>query len=241
MNEEDVEFDRARQKSQGRFRSAFEAIFEKYGKLDEEDDIIDLLTEQVVVDNGRIRAASVIELGDLLHYPGSPTKSKSLRSRKHRFQSTGARGYGYTRSSGSLSPELLSAQDLLRQQLDSNYDSADDRDSDSESESSELDLNFAPYARMLNQRQRGMQQRPDNMYTGSEDESSALNYESSDSVGTDHESPIDVYFTSSIEQYLEKLRHQLLAPAPASLPTDVEMGEYSDGSLGDSEADNSSQ
>ncbi|KAJ1830567.1 hypothetical protein LPJ73_008251, partial [Coemansia sp. RSA 2703] len=171
MNEEDAEFDRARQKSQGRFRSAFEAIFEKYGKLDEEDDIIDLLTEQIVVDNGRIRAASVIELGDLLHYPGSPTKSKSDRSRKRRLLSKETRGYGYARSSGSLSPELMSIEDIMRQQLEKKDDSADERDSDSGTGSSELDLNFAPYTQLLNQRRRGVPQLSGDKYIGSEDES----------------------------------------------------------------------
>ncbi|KAJ2860160.1 hypothetical protein FB639_005668, partial [Coemansia asiatica] len=118
MNEADEEFDRARQKSQGRFRSAFEAIFEKYGKLDDKDDIIDLVTGEIIVDNGRMRKAPVIELGDLLHYPDSPSDSLRARSRKRkrRFRSPEFTGRG-AGSSGSLSPELISYEEQLKQAL----------------------------------------------------------------------------------------------------------------------------
>ncbi|KAJ2817936.1 hypothetical protein IWW50_005994, partial [Coemansia erecta] len=68
MSELDQELELAREQSQNRFRSAFEAIFAKYGYIDEQDDIIDLETGQLIVDNGRMRNAQPIALGDLTHH-----------------------------------------------------------------------------------------------------------------------------------------------------------------------------
>ncbi|KAJ1832704.1 hypothetical protein LPJ63_003322 [Coemansia sp. RSA 2711] len=67
MSDLDDELDRAREQSQVRFRSAFESIFAKYGHIDEDDDIIDLETGELLVDNGRMRNTKPIALGDL-HY-----------------------------------------------------------------------------------------------------------------------------------------------------------------------------
>ncbi|KAJ2006573.1 hypothetical protein GGI04_001470 [Coemansia thaxteri] len=141
----DREFDRARLKSQGRFRSAFEAIFDKYGHIDEDDDIVDLLTGQLIVDNGRIRASAVIELGDLSRY------NDTNRTTPSRSVSPDLGQWIHPRPA-SLSPELFGQQ---------------------------LPLSSIPPPPAL-----------------SDDDDDA-------------HSSIDLYFTSSIEHYLDKLRHQL--------------------------------
>ncbi|KAJ2156329.1 hypothetical protein GGH15_005580, partial [Coemansia sp. RSA 562] len=84
MSALDDELDRAREKSQVRFRSAFEAIFTKYGQIDEDDDIIDLRTCELIVDNGRMRNAKPVELGDLtrpVDAPSSPRPSTMYKRR----------------------------------------------------------------------------------------------------------------------------------------------------------------
>ncbi|KAI8320467.1 hypothetical protein GQ54DRAFT_212955 [Martensiomyces pterosporus] len=185
MTDQDEEFAQARQKSQGRFRSAFEAIFEKYSRVDEDDDVVDLLTGKIVVDNGRIRNAEVIELGDLLRYSDSADPSSHKSKRRHDI--------GGSRE-GTTSPELLTNEDLLRMQK--------------RSDSTEpLDLDFAPWRHSHEQIQ-SKRKTPGRDSDGI----SALNYDSSDSLGTDQDTSIDMYFASTIEQYMEKLRNGIPAP-----------------------------
>ncbi|KAJ2595586.1 hypothetical protein GGF39_003770 [Coemansia sp. RSA 1721] len=237
MNEADEEFDRARQKSQGRFRSAFEAIFEKYGKLDDKDDIIDLVTGEIIVDNGRMRDASVIELGDLLHYPDSPSASFRARGRKRRHHSPDSPRRAARRNSPS--PELMSYEEQLRQALarqeadrvadikpsnigtDPAQDLSDTEDSDVES----MDLDFASYSSILSRQHigvnNGVRKRANRRRDSLDSNNLGYSYESSDSVGTEQETSIDTYFTSSIEHYLEKLRHQLAAQ-PAEYAEEIQ-------------------
>ncbi|KAJ2499701.1 hypothetical protein GGH96_003288 [Coemansia sp. RSA 1972] len=176
MSDLDDELDRAREKSQVRFRSAFEAIFTKYGQIDEEDDIIDLSTGQLIVDNGRMRNAEPIELGDLtrpLDAMSSPRPNK-----RHKRQ------WSY-----SMSPELGSAYPLHNEFVDSN-------------ESDYFDAEFGT------DRMHSLQWDRDSM-----NRAESVGYESSDSVDTG-DLPLDAYFTTSIEHYLDRLRQQLAAPDP---------------------------
>ncbi|KAJ1799252.1 hypothetical protein LPJ75_006694, partial [Coemansia sp. RSA 2598] len=204
-----------------------------------------------------MREASVIELGDLLHYPDSPSGSFRSRSRKrkHRYQSP--EFTGRVAGNGSLSPELMSYEEQLKQALskqaakqaaadakplgaetDTIQDLSDSDDSDAES----LGLDFAPYSSLLSNGQiaaKGSMRRRANRRRGSSESNDlGYSYESSDSVGTEQETPIDTYFTSSIEQYLEKLRHQLAAPPTEhahDIVDDADRQEMGDGSEDESE------
>ncbi|KAJ2159786.1 hypothetical protein GGF46_002783 [Coemansia sp. RSA 552] len=167
MSEADEELDRAREQSQGRFRSAFEAIFAKYGHIDEDDDIIDLGTGRLVVDNGRMRNAGVIELGDLLHN---------------------------SKPSSSMSPELGTAARLAGEKRNTGGSSDSESGSDYESFETDTVLHTLSHTRRR--------------------QSSSFEYDSSDSLGSGPETPLDAHFTSSIELYLERLRRQLSGPPP---------------------------
>ncbi|KAJ2795977.1 hypothetical protein H4R21_004898, partial [Coemansia helicoidea] len=124
MGSVDDEFKRAQLENQGRVRSAFEAIFAKYGAIDEDDDIIDLRTGQLIVDNGRMRSLGVIELGDLLQSPGAPGSPGRRRARRQPRH-----GADYA---SSLSPELLpsdwQAQRKRRRNPPPDYDSSGSAD-----------------------------------------------------------------------------------------------------------------
>ncbi|KAJ2728228.1 hypothetical protein IW152_006031, partial [Coemansia sp. BCRC 34962] len=187
MNEADIEFDQARRKSQGRFRSAFEAIFEKYGHIDEDDDIIDLRSGRLIVDNGRLRAAGVIELGDLLRHSGSQSPELGARMEQ------GER---------SVSPELLTNADLSTHRSPIMFKRLRTESSESES----LDLEFDTPDTTRSREHRPGQRTAHRRY-GSKHNSAG--YESEDSLATDLDTPIDVYFSSSVEQYLDRLRQQI--------------------------------
>ncbi|KAJ2617098.1 hypothetical protein EV177_000747 [Coemansia sp. RSA 1804] len=214
MNEADEEFDRARQKSQGRFRSAFEAIFEKYGQIDEDDDIINLETGDFIVDNGRVRNSRVIELGDLLRYSDQP--SSPLLD-----------GSSYPPSS----PELLSNNQIERKKEQSarngNHSDQDEKEvlQSSGEESGSIDLDFASYINKYSTSSghasgAGPLWKRRRKTESDEDEEESVDYDSSDSLAADQEAtPIEMYFTNSIEQYLEKLRQQMSAPRPMRLHT----------------------
>ncbi|KAJ1889783.1 hypothetical protein LPJ66_007846, partial [Kickxella alabastrina] len=239
MADADEEFDRARRKSQGRFRSAFEAIFEKYGKIDDDDDIIDLRTEKIVVDNGRIRGLAVITLGSLLKYPDSPTAPLAA-SRKRRYASPELGEY--SASGGSLLPELVTNADIMRHNQSSSpgippdaYESTRVHSVFGRSGSGSLDLDFAPYASAPRGVRHGSQENSPRQHNRTssrdEDKGPALNYDSSESLATDQETPIDSYFTNSIEHYLDKLRQQLSAPiAVTSEGAEEHEESHSDGS-----------
>ncbi|KAJ2660535.1 hypothetical protein IWW48_002872 [Coemansia sp. RSA 1200] len=209
MNEADEEFDRARQKSQGRFRSAFEAIFEKYGQIDEDDDIINLETGDFIVDNGRVRNSRVIELGDLLRYSDQP--SSPLLD-----------GSSYPPSS----PELLSNNQIERKKEQSarngNHSDQDIKEvsQTSDEESGSIDLDFASYINKYSTSSghasgAGPLWKRRRKTESDEEEEESIDYDSSDSLAADQEAtPIEMYFTNSIEQYLEKLRQQMSAPQP---------------------------
>ncbi|KAJ1736132.1 hypothetical protein LPJ61_000182 [Coemansia biformis] len=190
MDDVDAEFDRARQQSQNRVRSAFEAIFQKYGDIDEDDDIIDLQTGRLLVDNGRMRSLGVIHLGDLLRKSessGSPSKRRGHRQPLSPIRDA------VTERDGTLSPELLSNDQL--QQI------------------GHLGRHGGVYrgGAVVHGRPRGLPRA-----TSSDSDSQPLDYDSSDSVGTGEGGPLDAYFTTSIEQYLEKLRQQLAGPVAGS-------------------------
>ncbi|KAJ2793913.1 hypothetical protein H4S07_006908, partial [Coemansia furcata] len=202
MNEADIEFDRARRKSQGRFRSAFESIFEKYGHIDEDDDIIDLRSGRLIVDNGRLRAAGVIELGDLLRHTGS---SSPLARVDNRYSTSPELGVQIGQDGRSVSPELIADVNLSTHRDPSLLKRYRTKSSDSDS----LDLGFGTYDDIRSHEQRAKQRVVRRRH---DSERSAVGYESSDSLATDLDTPIDVYFTSSIEQYLDKLRQQIAAP-----------------------------
>ncbi|KAJ2818856.1 hypothetical protein GGI24_004969, partial [Coemansia furcata] len=202
MNEADIEFDRARRKSQGRFRSAFESIFEKYGHIDEDDDIIDLRSGRLIVDNGRLRAAGVIELGDLLRHTGS---SSPLARVDNRYSTSPELGVHIGQDGRSVSPELIADVNLSTHRDPSLLKRYRTKSSDSDS----LDLGFGTYDDIRSHEQRAKQRVVRRRH---DSERSAVGYESSDSLATDLDTPIDVYFTSSIEQYLDKLRQQIAAP-----------------------------
>ncbi|KAJ2617162.1 hypothetical protein EV177_000694 [Coemansia sp. RSA 1804] len=212
MNEADEEFDRARQKSQGRFRSAFEAIFEKYGQIDEDDDIINLETGDFIVDNGRVRNSRVIELGDLLRYSDQP--SSPLLD-----------GSSYPPSS----PELLSNNQIERKKEQSahngNRSDQDEKEEllsqSSDEESGSIDLDFASYINKYSTSSGHasgagpLWKRRQKTESDEDEEEESIDYDSSDSLAADQEAtPIEMYFTNSIEQYLEKLRQQMSAPRP---------------------------
>ncbi|KAJ2427447.1 hypothetical protein GGF41_001686 [Coemansia sp. RSA 2531] len=227
MNEADIEFDRARRKSQGRFRSAFEAIFEKYGHIDENDDIVDLRSGRLIVDNGRLRAAGVIELGDLLRHSGS---SPPLAHIDERYSISPELGMQTGEDERAVSPELLSNTDISTHRSSGLLKRLRSEASDSDS----LDLEFdAPDATRSRQR-RSRQRRVVNRRYG--EENGAVGYESSDSLATDLDTPIDVYFTSSVEQYLDKLRQQVATPKVLGTlesglrKSDIEDDIYSGGS-----------
>ncbi|KAJ2055407.1 hypothetical protein GGI17_006658, partial [Coemansia sp. S146] len=203
MNEADIEFDRARRKSQGRFRSAFEAIFEKYGHIDEDDDIVDLRSGRLIVDNGRLRAAGVIELGDLLRHSGS---SPPLAHIDERYSISPELGMHIGEDERAVSPELLSNIDLSTHRSSGLLKRLRTEASDSDS----LDLEFSTHDAIHSHEQRPRQRRV--MHRPYGGEGSAVGYESSDSLATDLDTPIDVYFTSSVEQYLDKLRQQVATP-----------------------------
>ncbi|KAJ2740513.1 hypothetical protein GGI20_005765, partial [Coemansia sp. BCRC 34301] len=192
MNEADKEFDRARRKSQGRFRSAFEAIFEKYGHIDEEDDIVDLRSGKLIVDNGRLRAASVIEMGDLLRYSGSTSPLVHI---DRPYSASPELGVYDGQSDRPISPELLMASSLTTSGVLNLLKRYRDDVSDSDS----LDLEFSSSAGdYVRGRERGSKQRAVRRSHGG-GEGGVLGYESSDSLATDLETPIDAYFTSSVE------------------------------------------
>ncbi|KAJ2660672.1 hypothetical protein IW148_003688 [Coemansia sp. RSA 1199] len=183
MSDLDDELDRAREKSQVRFRSAFEAIFKKYGQIDEEDDIIDLSTGQLLVDNGRMRNAKLVELGDLTR--PSDALSSPRANKRHKGQ-------------WSLSPELGSKYPLHNGDTD-NGEFVDSNESDY----FDAEFGMMDYGH-------GVQWDRDSM-----NRAESVGYESSDSVDTG-ELPLDAYFTTSIEHYLDRLRQQLAAPDPDS-------------------------
>ncbi|KAJ2840982.1 hypothetical protein J3B02_006110, partial [Coemansia erecta] len=91
-------------------------------------------------------------------------------------------------------------------------DFSDTDGSDAES----LNLDFAPYSSLFSREhiatKDSIRKRANRRRDSLESNDRSYSYESSDSVGTEQETSIDTYFTSSIEQYLEKLRHQLAAP-----------------------------
>ncbi|KAJ2272555.1 hypothetical protein EV176_003622 [Coemansia sp. RSA 451] len=178
MSALDDELDRAREKSQVRFRSAFEAIFTKYGQIDEDDDIIDLRTCELIVDNGRMRNAKPVELGDLTRPVDAPSSPRPSTM--------------YKRRSRSMSPELGST--YPQSGLDSN-------DSDF------FDKEFGVSGERSIRWDRDREGRGE------------VEYESSDSVDTGV--PLDAYFTTSIEHYLDRLRQQLAAPDPESAMPDM--------------------
>ncbi|KAJ2568259.1 hypothetical protein IW140_003987 [Coemansia sp. RSA 1813] len=232
MNEADEEFDRARQKSQGRFRSAFQAIFKKYGQIDEEDDIIDLKTGEFIVDNGRVRNSRIIELGDLLRYSDQPSSpSLGNNGQSHRQASPESKGVYHLNHSQPSSPELFS-NEQLEQKRSSNrrdidvrhgsYRDAHDSEKDelsqvSDNDTGSIDLDFASYitkheSTAANFTSFGPLWKRRRKASSDEDEES-IDYDSSDSLAADQETTsIDMYFTNSIEHYLEKLRQQLSAP-----------------------------
>ncbi|KAJ1664596.1 hypothetical protein EV178_003924, partial [Coemansia sp. RSA 1646] len=226
------EFDRARQKSQGRFRSAFQAIFKKYGQIDEEDDIIDLKTGEFIVDNGRVRNSRIIELGDLLRYSDQPSSpSLGNNGQSHRQASPESKGVYHLNHSQPSSPELFS-NEQLEQKRSSNrrdidvrhgsYRDAHDSEKDelsqvSDNDTGSIDLDFASYitkheSTAANFTSFGPLWKRRRKASSDEDEES-IDYDSSDSLAADQETTsIDMYFTNSIEHYLEKLRQQLSAP-----------------------------
>ncbi|KAJ2689541.1 hypothetical protein H4R19_006491, partial [Coemansia spiralis] len=176
VDDVDAEFGRARQESQGRVRSAFEAIFAKYGAIDEDDDIIDLRTGQLIVDNGRMRNLGVIELGDLLYNSQAP----GLQGQQH----TGQQPRFSASRGGSLSPELLSNSQLQQAK-----------------------------------RRRG---------SAAGSDSPVADYDSSDSVDAGEGVSLDAYFTTSVEQYLGKLRQQITGSPPSPAREDSSGSDSSD-------------
>ncbi|KAJ1798833.1 hypothetical protein LPJ59_002245 [Coemansia sp. RSA 2399] len=231
MNEADEEFDRARQKSQGRFRSAFEAIFKKYGQIDEEDDIIDLETGDLIVDNGRMRNSRIIELGDLLRY-SDQSSSPSLDSvHNYKQVSPELEGMSPSKYSQPSSPELFSNERLAQRistggrDRDIRYGSYhrprgsahDDTSQASDNDSGSIDLDFASYMSKLDDTSAhdtsiGSLWKRRRKALRDEDEE-FVDYDSSDSLAADQETaPIDMYFTNSIEHYLDRLRQQLSTP-----------------------------
>ncbi|KAJ2078574.1 hypothetical protein H4R24_004378 [Coemansia sp. RSA 988] len=223
MSEVDKEFDRARERSQGRFRSAFEAIFAKYGHIDEEDDIIDLSTGKLIVDNGRMRNADVVELGDLLRYS---EKVSSPSGHAHIGTSPRSNYAAHAERDGSLSPELASNAQVARRIYthgtsgilvteadtmglgDGAYSSADSVSSDNE----HFDVDFISPKNRLQSSRLALRKR-ENVDSSAEDEGTPYDYDSSDSMDPGQDT-LDAYFTSSIEQYLDKLRQQLSGPPP---------------------------
>ncbi|KAI9474632.1 hypothetical protein LPJ55_004182 [Coemansia sp. RSA 990] len=207
MSELDDELDQARQQSQARFRDAFEAIFAKYGHIDDEDDIIDLETGKLIVDNGRIRNAEAISLGDLLYSPdhSSPTRQRK-RHRGMSFRNT-------MPNSGAMSssPELLSngqKQSLENNNAEHQHSSDYSDDSDS-NESDFIDMDFGSHSLKYAHRLQSS-----NVDTEDYDNGLSADYETSDSIDASLDSPLDAYFTSSVENYLERLRRQIRSPAP---------------------------
>ncbi|KAJ2850092.1 hypothetical protein IWW36_002146 [Coemansia brasiliensis] len=210
MSELDDELDRAREQSQARFRNAFEAIFAKYGHIDDEDDIIDLETGQLIVDNGRMRSAKAISLGDLLH---SSNYSSPKKQRK-RHRSLAFRSAMPDPGVMASSPELLTnsqIQSIGANNAEKQHNNGHSDYSDS-NESELLDMDFASYS--LKYAHRLQHSNTDNNAFDSEDYDNSLSadYESSDSIDVSLDSPLDAYFTSSIEHYLERLRQQLTNP-----------------------------
>ncbi|KAJ2800602.1 hypothetical protein H4R20_003999 [Coemansia guatemalensis] len=225
MSEVDEEFDRAREKSQGRFRSAFEAIFAKYGHIDEEDDIIDLSTGKLIVDNGRMRNADIVELGDLLRYS---ERSSSPLGHVHVGISPHSRYTAHSGRDGSLSPELVSNVQLTQRAYKHGASGTSVTDtvmtglgggahSSSHSASSDdepFDIDFISHTnRQRPSRLMLQKQKRENEASSAEDEDTPYDYDSSDSMDPGQDT-LDAYFTSSIEQYLDKLRQQLSGPPP---------------------------
>ncbi|PIA18195.1 hypothetical protein COEREDRAFT_14199 [Coemansia reversa NRRL 1564] len=218
MSEVDEEFDRAREKSQGRFRSAFEAIFAKYGHIDEEDDIIDLSTGKLIVDNGRIRNADVIKLGDLLRY----SERSSLPSGHVNAGSSPRSSYtARTESNDSLSPKHIS--NVQPPQRAYTHGSAHSFSSDNDF----FNVDFMSLSHRVGSSRLALRKHA-NEVSSAEDEGAQYDYDSSDSMEPGQDT-LDAYFTSSIEQYLDKLRQQLSGPPPIengySFSSNSESGE----------------
>ncbi|KAJ2451755.1 hypothetical protein EV183_003413 [Coemansia sp. RSA 2336] len=206
MSELDDELDRARQQSQARFRDAFEAIFAKYGHIDDEDDIIDLETGKLIVDNGRMRNAKVISLGDLLY---SPDHASPNRQRK-RHRGLTFHSIMPDSAAMSSSPELLS--NGQKQSLETKHQHNSDYSNDSDSNESDfVDLDFGSHSKYAPRLQRR------SIDTENSDNNGlSADYESSDSTDAFLDSPLDAYFTSSVENYLERLRQQITSSEPAN-------------------------
>lgn len=192
FNDADEEFDLARRESQNRFRGAFEAIYEKYGRIDEEDDVVDLSTGRIIVDNGRIRKSEAIALGDLYLNSGPNTPSS------------------FEYSNRSESPELFANGSIIRDRKASKRSFGNGYDIDEDDDEDDLGLFSFDFSAYNSNSERSQQQKKKQLRRRRISSRNTLNYDSSDSMTTtDLETSIDMYFTSSIENYLDKLRQQL--------------------------------